>query len=58
MPPLISKAEMDVVSSGNEYDDETMSMGILEDIRDGRHSCPSVNSREARYRILYRIRQS
>ena len=30
---------------------------MLEDIRDVSHTYPNVNRREARYKILYRIRQ-
>ena len=51
MPLLISEEEMYVMSSGNESDDEPMSMDMLEDIRDGSQSHPSVNRIEARYKI-------
>ena len=39
---LISEEEMDVISSGNEYDDE---LTMLEDIHDGSQSHPSTNRR-------------
>ena len=34
MPPLISEEEMDAKYLGNDYDDEPMSMEMLEDICD------------------------
>ena len=43
--------------SGDESDDEPMSMEILEDIRDGSQSHPNVNRREARYKIRDHIKQ-
>ena len=49
--PLISEEEMDAMSSGNQSIDEPMSTGMLQDIRDGSQSHPSVNRREARYKI-------
>ena len=58
MPPLSSKEEMDVMDSGYESDDEPMSTEMLEDIRDGSKSHPSVNRREARYKIHNHIKQS
>ena len=51
MPPLISKEEMNATFSGNESDAEPISTEILEDIRDGIHSHPSVNRIEVCYRI-------
>ena len=36
------------MDSGTDYDDETMSTEMLEDICDGSKSCPIVNMREAR----------
>ena len=51
MPPLISEEEMDAMSSGNEYDAETMSTNMLEDIRDVSQSHPRVNRSETRYKI-------
>ena len=41
--PLISEEEMDVMDSGDEYEDEPMPTNISEDIRDGSQSHPSVN---------------
>ena len=35
MPPLISKVEMDAMSSGDESDAEPISTEMLEYIRDG-----------------------
>ena len=51
MSPLIRKEEMDVMDSGNDYDDEPMSMEMLEDIYDSRKSHPIVNRRKARYKL-------
>ena len=45
MPPLSSEEEMDVMSSVNESDAEPMSTDMLEDIRDGSQSHPSLNRR-------------
>ena len=45
------------MDSGDESDDEPMSMEMLEDIRDRSQSHPYVNSREARYKIRDHIKQ-
>ena len=58
MPPLISEEEMDGMSLGNESDAEAMSTEMLEEICDGIQSHPGINSRKARYKILYCIRGS
>ena len=42
---------MDAMSSGDEYDAEPMSTDMLEDICVRSQYRPSVNSREARYKI-------
>ena len=42
---------MAVMSSGDDSDAELISTEMLEDIRDVDHYHPSVNSREARYKI-------
>ena len=42
---------MDTMSSGDEYDVEPMSTEMLEDIRDDSQSHPSINMREACYKI-------
>ena len=57
MPPLLSKEEMDTMDSGDETDHDIISKEMLENICDGSKSHPNVNLREARYKILYRIRQ-
>ena len=57
MTPLISKEEMDMMDSGNESDDVLMSTEMLEDIRDGSQSHPSVSSICACYKIHDRIKQ-
>ena len=47
---------MDAMSSGYESDAEPMSMDMLEDIRDGSQSHPSINRREARNNICDHIK--
>ena len=58
MPPQISKEEIDAMDSGDESDDKPMSTKMLENIHDGSKSHPSVNRREAHYKIRDRIKQS
>ena len=53
MTPLISKEEMGLMDSCDEYEGELMSTEILEDIIWGSKSHPSVNRREAHYKIQY-----
>ena len=52
--PLLSEKEMDTMSSGDGYDDEPISMDMLEDICDGSQYHRIINRREA----LYKIRDS
>ena len=56
-PPLISKEEMDVMDSGDESEYEPTSTEMLEDICDGSQYHPSVNRRDARYKIFDCIKQ-
>ena len=49
---------MDEMSSGDEYDAETMSTDMLEDICDISQSHPSINRREARYKIHDRFKKA
>ena len=49
---------MDAMSSGDESDSEPISADMLEDIHDGIQSHPSINSREAHYKINDHIKQS
>ena len=57
MPPLLIKEEMDSMDSGYESDDDDISTEMLENIRDGSQSRPSINRRKARYKIHYHIKQ-
>ena len=57
LPPLISEEEMDAMLLGDEYDAEHMSIDMLEDICDGCKSNPSINRREAHYKIRDCIKQ-
>ena len=58
MTPLLSKEEINVMDSGDEYEDKPISTDTLEDIRDGSQSNPSVNRREERYKILFSLTKS
>ena len=55
--PRISKETMDAMDSGNESEYETMSTEMLEHIRGGSKSHPSINRRDTRYEIYERIKQ-
>ena len=57
MPPPLRKEEMDAMYSGNESDHDPVSTEMLEDICDGSQSHPSVNIREARYKIRGCVKQ-
>ena len=48
---------MDAMSSGDESDAEPMPTDMLEYICDGSQSHPSINRREARYKIRDRFKQ-
>ena len=45
------------MDSGNESDDDPMSMEMLEDIRDGSQSHSNVNERKGRYKMRDFINQ-
>ena len=45
------------MDSGDESDHDLISTEMLEDVRDGSQTYLNVNSREARYKIRYCIRQ-
>ena len=57
MPPIISEEEMDAMDSGYESEDEPMSTEMYEEIFDVSKSLLIVNRREARHKILDRIKQ-
>ena len=57
MPPLLSEEEIDAMDSCDELYHDPISTEMLEDIRDGIQSHPSVNIIEARYKICDRIKQ-
>ena len=42
---MMSKQDMENISSGDESDHDVISMEMLEDIRDGSQTHPSVNKR-------------
>ena len=48
---------MENINSGDESDHDLISTEMLKDIRDGSHTHPNVNRREAHYKICDRIRQ-
>ena len=56
--PLNSEEEMDMMSSDDEFDAESMTTDMLEDIRDVSQSHPIINRREARYKIRNCFKQS
>ena len=56
MPSLLSEEEINVMDSGDEYDDDLISTDMLKDICDGSKSHPSVNRREAHYKIRDNIK--
>ena len=51
MSPLLSKEEMDVMDSGDESNDDTMSKETLEEICDISQSHMDINRREAHNKI-------
>ena len=53
----MSKQYMENINSGDESDYDLISTEMLEDIRDESQNHPTVNIREARYKIRDRIRQ-
>ena len=57
MPPLLREEEKDAMDYSDESDDESMSAEILKDIHEGSQSHPSVNRREACYKICDCIKQ-
>ena len=57
MPPLLSEEEIYAMYYGNESDAEPITTEMLVDICDGSQSHLSVNRREARYKIRYRIKK-
>ena len=58
MTPLISKEENDDMDSGKESEDEPMSKKTPEDICDDSKFHPSLNRREASYKICDHIKKS
>ena len=57
MPPLLSLEETDALDSGDESDDEPMSMEMSEHIRYGSQSHLNLNKRESCYKIRDRIKK-
>ena len=54
---MMSKQDMENISSGDESDHDLISTEMLEDICDGSQTHPNINRREARYKIRNHIRQ-
>ena len=54
---MMIEQDMDAINSGDESDHDLISTEMLEDIRDGCHTHPNVNRREARYKISDCIKQ-
>ena len=53
---MISDQDMDAMNSGDDSENDLISMEMLEEIRNGRETHPNVNKREAHYKIRDRIR--
>ena len=53
----MSEQDAENINSDDELDHDLISTEMLEDIRDGSQRHPTVNRREARYKIRDRIRQ-
>ena len=49
---MMSKQYMDAINAGDESDNDLISTEMLKDIRDGSHTHPNVNRREARYKYV------
>ena len=58
MSPLMSEEKMDAMSSGDECDSGLMYTEMLEYICDVSQSHPSINIREAHYKIRVCNKQS
>ena len=54
---MMNKQDMENLDSNENSDHDLISTEILEDIRDGSQTHPTVNKREARYEICDRIRR-
>ena len=54
---IMSEQDMENIASNEQSDHDLISTEMLEDIRGGSHTHPNVNKREARYKILDRVRQ-
>ena len=55
---MMSKQDMENIDSSDESEHDLISTEMLQDIRDGSQTHPTVNKREARYKIRDRVRQS
>ena len=54
---MMSKQDMENLNSSDDSDHDLISTEMLHDIRDGSHTHPNVNRREARYKIRDCVRQ-
>ena len=54
---MINQQDMENIDSNENSDHDLISTEMLEDIRDGSQTHPTVNKREARYKIRDRIRR-
>ena len=53
----MNEQEMENLDSNEKSDHDLISTDTLEDIRDGNQNYPTVNKKEARCKIRYRIKQ-
>ena len=54
---MMNEQDMENLDSNENSDHDLISTEMLEDIRDGSQTHPTVNNREARYEIRDRVRQ-
>ena len=54
---MMSEQDMDAINYGDKSDHDLISTEMLEDIRDGSQTHPTVNRREAHYKIRDRIKK-
>ena len=54
---MMSEKDMENLDEKEKFDDDLISMETLHDIRDGNKTHPSIDKREARLEIRYRIKQ-
>ena len=54
---MMSKKDMENLDEKGKFDDDLISTETLHDISDGNQTHPSIDKREARLKMRYRIKQ-